>query len=574
MASPSRKAYEKAKIREEIIRCGKDPVYFIRNYVKIKHPTRGIIPFNIWDFQQNLISSYLENRFNIVLKARQLGATETTQAFCLWMLLFYRDKNILCIATKADTAKNIIRRVRTAYKNLPRWLQISRLNTDNKQSLEFDNGSVIKAIASSEDAGRSEAVSLLLVDEAAFIKNLETIWTGLLPTVTAGGRVIMISTPNGVGNVFHKTFMDAFNKVNEFRHTVLFWWYHPEHIADLMDDPLRNGTIFGQRIKTSTWFKNETKNLTDRERAQEHELDFLSSGDTFIPTTSIEYVGSTAMDPVFIKNEDGGLHVWNTPHSRGRQYFVSADVARGDGADNSGFHVFDTDDMTQAAEYCGKIPVDRFAKIMCDVAWEYNRAVLIVENNSLGLAVLEHVRTWEHADRPGRRGYPNVYATIRGETEKGECVDASDPIPDRLILGVTTSQKTRPLFLNKLEEYVRTKSVTIRSWRYHSELTTFIWSDGKPQAISGKTDDLIMASAIGVYVREMTLAPGFNAGEMQKSMIGASSIRRVMNTDIRGASKDPTYVPRTAMGAFFRPRDTYKMQVGRTVVDLRELLKD
>jgi hypothetical protein len=573
-SSKKKRTYQKAKIREEIVSCGRNPKYFINKYVKIKHPTRGIVPFSLWDFQKNLIDNYMEHRFNVVLKARQLGATETTQAFCLWMLLFYRNKNILCIATKAETAKNIIKRVRTAYSNLPAWLKVSKVVVDNKMSLEFDNGSVIKAIASSDDAGRSEAVSLLLVDEAAFIKNLDTLWTGLLPTVSAGGRVIMISTPNGVGNVFHKTFTEAHSKKNEFHANILYWWFHPEHIEDLEEDPNRKGTVFGNRYKTSTWFRNETKNMSDRDKAQEHDLDFLSSGDTFIGKTGIEYVESTAIDPVFVENEDGGLYIWSTPTSKTKKYFVSADVARGDGDDNGGFHVFETEDMMQAAEYNGKLKVDEFTKLMCDTAFRYNKAVVIVENNSLGLAVLESVRKWTHPEMPGRIGYPNVYCTVRGETEKGECVDSSDDIPDRLILGFSTTSKTRPLILNKLEEYIRTKQATFRSKRYYNELTTFIWRDGRPEAISGATDDLILSSAIGVYVRDITLAPGFNSGEMQKAMIAASQFNKITNNQIEGASKNPTFVPRQALGSFFRQKDTYRIPMGRGILDLRSLLKE
>ncbi len=566
----------RALMREEVLRCGRDPIHFIRKYVRIQHPTRGLISFDTFDFQDALVRSYMEHRFNVVLKARQLGATEITAAFCAWLLIFHKNKNILCIATKAETAKNIIRRVKTVIKYLPRWLVISEAITDNKMSLEFDNGSVIKAIASSEDAGRSEAVSLLVVDEAAFINNFDTIWTGLLPTVSAGGRVIMISTPNGVGNVFHKTFVEAEAGQNKFRATKLPWWVHPERIEGLRDDPERPG------FKTSPWFREETKNMSARDRAQEHELDFLSSGETFVPRTGLDYVGSTVIEPMFMEHWDRNLHIWGFPAEHTR-YLICCDVSRGDSRDYQSFHVFEVDTMLEVAEYYGKIPPDEFAVLACDTGARYNSACLVIENNSYGLAVLEHVKLWvpPHLRQLVQNGYntsvptgyPNVYCSERGETMKGEAVDLRTPVSERLILGLNTSGKTRPVILAKLEEYIRGQRITFRSMRFLTELRTFVWNEGKPEALRGYNDDSVMSAALGVFVRDVYLAPNINMNEMNRAIIQSAQIRRVVNTDIPGASKDPRLAPARSLGAFVRPRNPYQMMVGRHMVDLREALE-
>lgn len=557
----------KSRIKDEIIKCGRDPVYFIKKYVRIKHPQRGLIPFKMWDFQEELVHSYQENRFNVVLKARQLGATEITSAFCAWLLLFYKNKNILCVATKAETAKNIIRRVRTVIQHLPSWLVITEELANNKMSLEFDNGSVIKAIASSADAGRSEAVSLLVVDEAAFIAGFDEIWTGLLPTVTAGGRVIMISTPNGVGNVYHKTYKDAESGQNDFKPTSLMWWRHPEHIADLSDDPERPG------FKTSPWFRKETQNMSARDRAQEHECDFLSSGDTFVPAEGLALVESTVVQPVFIEYWDRNLHVWSRPKLN-QPYFISADVARGDGRDNQGFHCFETDTMLHVVEYYGKIPVNEYAKLLCDTGWAYGKAPIIVENNSYGLAVIEHMRLWTPSDNPtAMPGYPNLYCSRRGDASAGECMDLRHgAVPDTLIPGLTTSAKSRPVMLSKMEEYIRMRQVTMRSMRFLGELRTFVWNEGRPEALRGYNDDLVMSCAMGIYIRDCYLAPNVHVGEIHKALLTSATVNRVLNTDIRGASKDPRLAPARAMGAFVRPSNPYKVLIGRHVVDLSELL--
>lgn len=559
------KKIDKEKLRAEIVRCGRDPVYFSR-YAKIKHPTRGLIPFKLWDFQEQLLRDYLEHRYNIVLKARQLGATEDTALFISWLVVFHRDKNVLCIATKAETAKTIIKRVRTIIKHLPKWLMITQITTDNVMSLEFANGSIVKAIASSEDAGRSESVSLLVVDEAAHIKNLDEMWMGLLPTVSAGGRVIVLSTPNGVGNVFHKLFSEAEKGVNDFYPTKLPWWVHPEHIEGLRDDPERPG------FKISPWFVKETSGMSSRERAQEHELDFLSSGETFLSSTGLQYVEDSIIPPVYIEGRDAGLHIWSRPTSSTRRYFLCADTARGDASDCSAFHIFDVEDVEQQAEYNGRIPVDDFARLICETGWSYNRCPVVVENNSLGLAVLQEMRNWQCPDGSGK-GYPNVYCTVRRESEKGECIDLRHvEIPDKLVLGLTTSGKTRPLILNKLEEYIRTHTMRIHSRRTKSEMETFVWTNGRPEAAPGKTDDLVMALAFGAWARETCFAPGLNSGEMNKALLASSQLSVRSNTQIHGASKNPDLSPSRGMGAFYRPQDPYRLQVGRMVVNLRELL--
>ena len=164
------------------------------------------------------------------------------------------------MATKADTAKNIIKKIRVAIHRLPEWLRISDVVGDNKLSIELSNGSQCKAIASSDDAGRSEALSLLNIDEAAFVKNLDELWVGLLPTVTAGGNIIVLSTPNGVGNKFHSLWTESERGENEFKRTKLMWWVHPERIEGLEDDPQRPSPHEGiPFFKTSAWYRNEIK---------------------------------------------------------------------------------------------------------------------------------------------------------------------------------------------------------------------------------------------------------------------------------------------------------------------------
>ena len=211
----------KKEILKEVVKCGKDPSYFLKTYARISHPMYGLILFNTFDYQDELLKDFNDYRFNIINKGRQLGISTLTAGYIVWMMLFHRDKSILVMATKFETAGNLVRKVKSIMKNLPDWIRIAEISTDNRTSFELSNGSTIKAASTSGDAGRSEALSLLVLDEAAHIDGLEDLWTGLYPTLSTGGRCIAISTPNGVGNWFHKNCIGAETKENNFKLTTL-----------------------------------------------------------------------------------------------------------------------------------------------------------------------------------------------------------------------------------------------------------------------------------------------------------------------------------------------------------------
>ncbi len=551
---------KKAQLIEEVVRCGKDPSYFINKYCKIRHPTRGLIPFKMFNYQEDLLDDFRFHRFNVILKSRQMGLSELAAAFVVWLILFHQNQSVLVMATKAETAKNMIKKVRTSLKHIPRWLMLTQITADNKLSIELGNGSFVKATTKSADAGRSEALSLLVVDEAAHIEGFDEIWTGLKPTVTAGGRIIMLSTPKGVGNVFHRTYADADAGLNGYKTARLMWWLHPEHIDDLRDDPDRPG------FKTSTWYANETRDLSNREKDQEYNCEFLSSGDTFLMGEQLRWIETILSEPISVENFDRGLRIFKMPVKHAR-YLLTADVARGDARDYSAAHVFDVETMEQVAEYCGRLKPDDFAALLNELGIRYENALLVVENNAVGIACLEHLKILQ---------YPNLYFTEKGPEMKGQNLSAaygaSDP---RLIAGITTTSKNRELMLNKLEELIRTQKLLIRSKRLSTELQTFIWSNGRPEARSGTTDDLVMAAAIAAWIRDTFIQTSYSSLEARRAMLSSMTKHTVYNTDIPGASKDPRHVPRQSLGSFVRPHplDTYRMRLSTgQELDLRQLL--
>ena len=198
----------KKAIQREYLKCVQDPVHFMRKFCTIQHPQKGKVKFDLYPFQEKCLKEFKDNRYNIILKSRQLGISTLSAGYSLWLMLFHNDKNILVIATGKDVAKNLVTKVRVMYDNLPAWLK-TNVEETNKLSLRFANGSQIKAIAATESAGRSEALSLLLLDEAAFIDKVDEIWTAAQQTLATGGGCIALSTPNGVGNWFHKKWVGA-----------------------------------------------------------------------------------------------------------------------------------------------------------------------------------------------------------------------------------------------------------------------------------------------------------------------------------------------------------------------------
>ena len=487
----------------EILKCGKDPSYFLTTYARISHPLHGLILFDTYDFQDQLLEDFNDYRFNVILKARQLGISTITAGYVVWMMLFHRDKNILVMATKFATAGNLVKKVKSIMKNLPPWLSIAKIVVDNRTSFELSNASTIKATSTSGDAGRSEALSLLVLDEAAHIEGLDDLWTGLYPTLSTGGRCIALSTPNGVGNWFHKTCADSEAGLNNFRLTTLKWEKHPD--------------------RDEEWFKKETRNMSKRQIAQELECNFNTSGETVFDSGCIEWLLSNVKEPKHRTGFDRNFWLWEE-FDPTCNYLMVADVARGDAADYSTFHLLKLETMQIIGEYQGKPTPDLYANMLNQVGREFGNAMMVVENNNIGYTVLDKLLEYE---------YPNLYHSIKStheyiEQHQAEVINNSVP-------GFTTSGKTRPLIIAKLEEFIRNKLITLYSSRTINEMKTFIWSHGKPQAMKGYHDDLIMALAIACWVRDTAIQSNARDLNYQRAFVDAIyTARTTMNTQIKG----------------------------------------
>ena len=494
----------KTAIKREYSKCVSDPVHFMRKYCTIQHPKQGKIKFDLYDFQENMLSEFKDNRYNIILKSRQLGISTLTAGYSLWLMLFNSDKNILCIAKDKDTAKNLVTKVRVMYAGLPQWLK-TKVTEDNKLSLVFSNGSQIKAVAATQEAGRSEALSLLILDEAAFIEYADSIWTAAQQTLATGGDCIALSTPNGVGNWFHRQWVDAIDGANDFHTIKLHWTCHPDR---------------GQ-----SWRDDQDRVLGPSKAAQECDADFLTSGESVVDPQILQwYKEGMVCDPMERAGLDKNLWIWDYP-DYSKEYMVVADVARGDGTDFSATQVFEVEDMKQVAEYKGQLGTTDYGNFLIELATKYNDAILVVENNNIGWATIQTIID---------RGYKNLFymsKDLQVVDVEHQMVSNKYRTQDKnMVPGFSTTVKTRPLIIAKMEEYTREKMVKIKSPRLIEELFTFIYHNSKPEAMQGYNDDLVMSYSIALWVRDTALRLKTDKDKHQRAMMD-SMLNMNGNTD-------------------------------------------
>lgn len=499
----------KEAIKKEYVRCAKDPIYFLRKYCYISHPVRGRILFTLYQFQEQVLAKFLEEDYTIINKSRQLGISTLVAGFSLWMMLFNQDKVILCIATRQTTAANMVEKVRFMYNSLPIWLRGSKKPLeDNKLSLKLTNGSQIVATSAASNSARSYSVSLLIMDEAAFIDGIDKIYTAIKPTISTGGKCIALSSPNGVGNWFHKRWVKALTKSAEADDAAFFpillpWQVHPE--------------------RDEEWFRKEKANMSAKEIAQEYECDFLASGDTVIePGLLTIYEQAWIREPVEKRGLGGDFWIWKYPDYT-HNYIISADVSRGDGSDYSTFHIIDTDVCEQAAEFKSKISTRDFGKLLVAVATEYNMALLSVENSNIG---------WDTVNEILTIGYQNFYHSPRMSGDFSADTYLRKVETNQTVPGFTMGTAVRPLVISKMESYIRDKALVFYSRRLLEEIKVFIWYNGKAQAMAGYNDDLVMALGQALYIRD-------TASKIFKSTQELSRV--VMDGAYKSAGQIPNY---------------------------------
>ena len=478
-------------------------MYFMKHYVKIKHPIRGTILFDLFKFQEDTLQAFHDYKFNIILKSRQMGISTLVAAYALWLMIFHKDKNVLLISLKQDDAKFVVDKVRDAHNELPTWLKVKCIE-DNRLSMKFVNGSAIKAASTTKKSGVGQALSLLIIDEAALIDDADELWTSAAPTLSTGGNAIILSTPRGVGNWFHKMWQGASDEnkdgtvgKNEFHPITLPWNLHPE--------------------RDEEWRRVEgEKQGNPKKAAQEFDCNFLASGDNVVDLNIIEfYRKNKATDPRECRGMDKNLWLWEYP-DRTHTYVIAADVARGDGQDYSACHVLDIscEKPVQVAEYKGKMSTKDFGDFLVALATEYNSCLLVVERENVGWGTIQEVID---------REYPNTFyssADLKYVEVRRQLTNNWSSEDKKLVPGFSTNIKTRPLIIDNMEHYMRQMAIEIRSKRTLAELETFIWKNGKAIAMEGYNDDLVMALCIALWVRDTALRLRQEGMELTKLAVG------------------------------------------------------
>ena len=472
----------------ELIRVTKDP-YAFSTHVKVVHPVRGMVPFSLYPFQRSVLWNFLIHRFNIILKFRQAGITELMSLFSLWLCMYHDNKKVNIISIKDTVAKKVLKRIKFMYKNLPWYLQTPIINGrfgeyGSSQAMEFSNGSLIESIPTSENAGRSESLSLLIIDEAAAVRWANQIWASALPTLSTGGAAIINSTPLGIGGFYHSTWVDAVQGVNGINPIRLYWRMHPER-----DD---------------NWYNTMAKALGPKRTAQEIDGDFLSSGNTVFDPADIKAIEECLCDyPILTTRLRGQYKQFNTVDPN-KEYFIGADCATGRATDYSAFTVMDKDGEENAC-YKGRIPLDKYARLLGDIGTQFNYAKLAPETNDVGAAVTIILQD---------EGYPNLYYSQKLLRKKGKTRPEVEEIP-----GWITTNKNRSVIVEGLEKDIREDNIIVKDPFFTNEAYTFIYDGtGRPVAmgkhksnnsavdidLEGDTysDDAIFGKAITNHIRK------------------------------------------------------------------------
>ena len=450
---------------EEFVKCSKDPVYFITNYIKIISLDLGLVPFDLYPFQADMVNKFHDNRFNIAKLPRQSGKSTVVTAYLLWYSIFNDNVNVAILANKAATAREMLQRLQLSYENLPKWLQQGVVNW-NRGSLELENGSKIMAASTSASAVRGMSFNIIFLDEFAFIPThiADEFFSSVYPTISSGKstKVIIISTPKGM-NMFYKLWHDAELKRNEYVTTEVHWSEVPGRDA--------------------LWREQTIANTSEEQFNQEFECEFLGSVNTLITSTKLKIM--TYEDPL---SSNAGLDIYEEP-VEGNQYVMTVDVARGLTKDYSAFLVFDTTTIPYriVAKYRNNVIKPMlFPNVIHQVALSYNHAYIMAEVNDIGGQVADILQYDLEYDNL-------LMCAMRGRAGQvvGQGFSGS-----KTQLGVKMSTTVKKTGCSNMKTLIETDKLVFQDYDIISELTTFIQKGQAWEAEEGCNDDLAMCIVI------------------------------------------------------------------------------
>lgn len=567
---------DRAEQLKVFARCLGDPIYAVETFLKTFDLTqKGMVPFNLFYKQKEIIKSYEKHNRNLVTKPRQAGVSTTTAAYIAVKTAFGDPDNphkVLILANKQTLAQEFLKKVKDFLDQIPYW--VWGLG-ENEDYLEFNskghlklksNGCEIRALATSKDALRGFTPTFLVMDEAAFIDNGDEVFGAALASLGTGGKIALISTPNGMDPLYYKTYDKSKTGDNNFN-VVEMKWYHDirynrglywvrgdekeERIdCDTLDRTKLRWTYKDKIYETdestieyyeimvkdgwkplSPWYEEMAADMGDPKKiAQELDVSFIGSGGNVVDDEYITYhEDNFVKDPEFASEIEKSMWIWKKPEV-GHKYIMGVDVSRGDGKDSSTIVILDFENMEQVAEFKYKLPPDMLAEIVYKYGNMYNAYTVVDITGGMGVAtvlkLLEMEYKFLHYDDPKSRKLSEKYAkTVYKEGDK--------------VPGFNVGN-TRLQMVSELEEHVRENKTIIRSQRMVSELRTFVYKNGRPDHMESYHDDIIMAYAMAIFIVQTSFKKLEQVEKQTKAML--ESWVNVSNTQSKPLFNDQQHV--------------------------------
>ncbi len=452
-------AFTQAEL-DEFIKCSQDPVYFACKYMRIINVDRGLMPFEMWDFQKEMLTSFHENRFSICKLPRQVGKTTTSVAFLLHFILFNENVNVAILANKSSTAREIMGRLQLAFEYLPRFLQ-QGVKEWNKGSIELANGSRAVADSTSGSSVRGRSFNVIFLDEFAFVPNniAEAFFMSTYPTISSGKttKVIIVSTPNGL-NLFYRMWTEALEQRSLYKPIEIHWSMVPG--------------------RDEEWKEETIRNTSPDQFRQEFECEFIGSTNTLIHPVKLRSL--VWHNPI---RQEGKLDIYKDPVP-GRTYTMTVDVAEGQGLDYSTFSIIDVSEIPYrlVAKYRNnQISPLLFPTIIVQTAKMYNEAFVLVEINSIGLQVADIIH------------FELAYENLVKIEMKGKQGQQQTPgFKKKIAYGLKTSNQSKMIGCTNLKTLIENDKLIINDAQMITELTTFSADKKTFKAEEGNNDDLVM----------------------------------------------------------------------------------
>ena len=538
----------KEQVMLEYVKCMTDTTYALKTYLQTYDNTVSqYVPLELFPDQISLLEDYENYNENIALKYRQAGVTTVTAAWASKKLAFAKKnkpEKVLIIANKLDTSQEMANKIRAFISQWPAWVGIGFAVDKNAQKhYKLTNGSEVKAVATSKDALRGFTPTILVFDEAAFIEADSDFWAACMASLSTGGKVIVVSTPNGYDQIYYEIYDQALRNINDFKISEMYWFRDPRYTKDLYlvkteniihyllnkeeytDDNIISwdGIPFVERdyvkLKSimdtgykacSSWFEGMVKKLKydKRKVSQELECNFLGSGDNVFDSNMLQKIRENMLKEPQNKMMGNSLWIWKEAEV-GHKYIMGVDVSRGDSEDFSTIQIVDFDTREQVLEYIGKIPPDTLAEVAFKWANMYSAFVVVDITGGMGITTVRKLQEFD---------YKNLY--VDGVDQNNMWRSASrtvDKIP-----GINFNSK-RVQIIAAFEEGLR-HGFRMYSSRLYNEMNTFVYINGRPDHQKGHHDDLIMSIAMALYVGESSFSSLEKVTEHTKSMIESWTI--------------------------------------------------